>query len=97
VVAPSFTNGNLPGNMWLQQRIIGANASMYKDFRIKERFKAQLRLDYFNPFKWFNWSQNNTTMTQTTPSTFMTPGTGENGDSTEGGPSELQLSFRIRF
>jgi hypothetical protein len=97
VVAPSFTNGNLPGNMWLQQRIIGANASMYKDFRIKERFKAQLRLDFFNPFKWFNWSQNNTTMTQTNPSTFMTPGTGENGDSTEGGPSELQLSFRIRF
>ena len=87
----------LPGNEWTEQRIIGSNASMYKDFRIKEMFKAQIRLDYFNPFKWFNWSQNNTTMTQTNPATFMTPGTNENGDSTEGGPSELQLSFRIKF
>ena len=97
VVAPSFVNGNLPGNEWIEQRIIGSNASIYKDFRIKERFKAQLRLDYFTPFKWFNWSQVNTTMTQTSPATFMTPGTNDNGDSTEGGPSEMQLSFRIKF
>ncbi|MDR3701654.1 MAG: TonB-dependent receptor [Candidatus Sulfopaludibacter sp.] len=97
VVAPSFTNGNLPGNSWIEQRIIGSNASMYKDFRIKERFKAQIRLDYFTPFKWFNWSQANTTMTQTNPAIFMTPGLNDNGDSTEGGPSEMQLSFRIRF
>ncbi|SPE39990.1 conserved hypothetical protein [Candidatus Sulfopaludibacter sp. SbA3] len=96
-VAPSFTNGNLPGNEWIEQRIIGSNASMYKDFRIKEKFKAQIRLDYFTPFKWFNWSQSNTTMTQTNPLTFMTPGLNDNGDSTEGGPSEMQLSFRIRF
>ena len=97
VVAPSFVNGNMPGNEWIEQRIIGSNASMYKDFRIKERFKAQLRLDYFTPFKWFNWSQVNTTMTQTSPATFMTPGLNDNGDSTEGGPSEMQLSFRVRF
>jgi hypothetical protein len=97
VVAPSFTNGNLPGNEWTEQRIIGSNASIYKDFTIKERFKAQVRLDYFTPFKWFNWSQVNTTMAQTTPATFMTPGLNDNGDSTEGGPSEMQLSFRVRF
>ena len=97
VVAPSFTNGNLPGNEWIEQRIIGSNASMYKDFRIKEKYKAQIRLDYFTPFKWFNWSQSQTTMTQTNPAIFMTPGLNDNGDSTEGGPSEMQLSFRIRF
>ncbi len=96
-VAPSFTNGNMPVNMWIPQRIIGANASMYKDFPIKERFKGQLRLDYFNPFKWFNWSQLNTTMAQNNPAIFATPGLNDFGDSTEGGPSEMQLSFRIRF
>ena len=96
-MAPSFTNGNLPGNKWIPQRIIGANASMYKDFPIKERFKAQIRLDYFNPFKWYNWNSANTTMTQTNPATFMTTGLNDFGDSTEGGPSEMQLSFRIRF
>jgi hypothetical protein len=96
-VAPSFTNGNLPGNEWTSERIIGANASMYKDFKIKERFTAQVRLDYFNPFKWFNWASFTTTMSQSTPATFMTPGLNDFGDSTEGGPSEMQLSFRVRW
>jgi len=97
VVAPSFTNGNLPGNEWIEQRIIGANLSMYKNFTIKERFKAQIRLDYLNPFKWFNWSAVNTSMSQTSPATFMTPGLNDSGDSTEGGPSEMLLSFRVKF
>jgi hypothetical protein len=97
VVAPSFTNGNLPVNMWRPQRIIGANASMYKDFPIKERLKAQLRLDFFNPFKWFNWNTPVTTMSQTQPSLFGTIPLGDFGDSTEGGPPEMQISFRIKF
>ncbi|MBZ5585299.1 MAG: hypothetical protein LAQ30_24465 [Acidobacteriia bacterium] len=98
VVAPSFTRGNMPSNFWIEQRIIGANASMYKDFSItKERVKAQLRFDYYNPFKWFNWNTANTTMTQTSPLSFMTPGVGDFGDSTEGGPSQIHLSFRVRF
>ena len=97
VVAPSFKNGNLPGNEWASERIIGANASMYKDFTVKDRFKAQIRLDFFNPFKWYNWTSFNTTMSQTTPATFMTPGLNDFADSTEGGPPEMQLSFRIRF
>jgi hypothetical protein len=97
VVAPSFTRGNLPGNEWIGQRIIGANASAYKNIPVKENVQMQVRFDYFNPFKWFNWNQPNTTMTQSTPATFMTPGLGDNGDSTEGGPSEMQLSLRVRF
>jgi hypothetical protein len=96
-VAPSFMNGNLPGNEWIEQRIIGANVSLYKTFTIKERFKALVRLDYLNPFKWFNWSAVNTTMTQSNPATFMTPGLNDSGDSTEGGPSEMLLSFRVKF
>jgi hypothetical protein len=97
VVAPSFTRGNMPNNFWIAQRIIGANASMYKDFKITERVKAQLRFDYYNPFKWFNWGNVNTTMTQTTPASFMTPGLVDFSDSTEGGPSQVHLSFRMRF
>ncbi len=98
VVAPSFTRGNMPNNFFIAQRIIGANASIYKDFTIKERFKAQLRMDYYNPFKWFNWSQPmTTTMTQTNPAAFMTPGLNDFGDSTEGGPSQIHISFRIKF
>ena len=88
----------MPSNFFIAQRIIGANASIYKDFTIKERLKAQLRMDYYNPFKWFNWSQPmTTTMTQTNPAAFMTPGLNDFGDSTEGGPSQIHLSFRVKF
>jgi hypothetical protein len=87
----------MPNNFWIEQRIIGANTSIYKDFTIKERFKAQLRFDYYNPFKWFNWNAVNTTMTQTNPASFMTPGLNDFSDSTEGGPSQIHLSFRVRF
>jgi hypothetical protein len=97
VVAPSFTRGNMPNNFWIEQRIIGANTSIYKDFAIKERVKAQLRMDYYNPFKWFNWGVVNTTMTQTNPASFMTPGLVDFSDSTEGGPSQIHISFRVRF
>ncbi len=97
-VAPSFTNGNMPSNMWTPQRIIAANLSAYKDFPIKERYKAQIRLDFFNPFKWFNWSTVTTAMSQTTPRLFGTvSGPSDFADSVEGGPPEMQLSIRIRF
>ncbi|MCX6628360.1 MAG: hypothetical protein NTW28_12110 [Candidatus Solibacter sp.] len=90
VAAPSFARGNIPNNFWMAQRIIGASTSIYKDFKIKERVKAQLRLDYYNPIKWFNWGQTN-------PASFMTHGLVDFGDSTEGGPSQVHLSFRIKF
>lgn len=96
-VAPSFTRGTAPVNYFIGQRIIGANASMYKEFRVTERVRPQLRLDYYNPFKWFNWNASNTTMNQANPATFMTPGVSDFGDSTQGGPSQLQLSFRVMF
>jgi hypothetical protein len=97
-VAPSFTRGNMPTRFWRAQRIIGANTSIFKEFPIKgERLRAKVRLDYYNPFKWFNWGNVNTTMTQSTPQSFMTPGLSDFGDSTEGGPSQIHLSFRIQF
>ena len=54
-------------------------------------------MDYYNPFKWFNWNSVNTTMTQTNPASFMTPGVGDFGDSTEGGPSQIHISLRVKF
>jgi hypothetical protein len=95
-VAPSFTRGNAPTNYFIAQRIIGANASVYKDFTIRERFKAQIRADLLNPFKWYNWSGLNTTFTQTNPAAFATV-TSDFGDSTEGGPPEILLAFRVKF
>ena len=98
MVAPSFTRGNEGSNFWIQQRIIGANTSIYKDFTIHEKYKAQIRMDYYNPFKWFNWGGANTTMSQTqVPQTFMAPAASDTADSQEGGPSQIHLSFRVHF
>jgi hypothetical protein len=97
-VAPSFTNGNLPANEFAAQRIIGANLSMYKNFPIKERVQAQIRFDYFNPFKWYNWGSPSLALSATNPLIFGTPGTtGESNSSTEGGPPTMNLSFRVHF
>ena len=97
-VAPSFTNGNLPANEFQPQRIIGANASMYKNFPIKERVQAQIRFDYYNPFKWYNWGPPSLALSNSNPLIFGTPGTtGESNSSTEGGPPTMNLSFRVHF
>jgi len=98
VVAPSFINGNMPGNMWTAQRIIAANMSAYKDFTIKERFKAQIRFDFYNPFKWYNWNTVVTSMSQTNPRLFGTvTNMTDFNDSVEGGPPSMNLSFRVNF
>ena len=98
IAAPSFTNGNLPQNEWISQRIIAANISTYKNFRIKERLTAQIRFDFFNPFKWFNWGPPSTALSNSNPAIFGTPGlNAESSASTEGGPPIMNLSFRVRF
>jgi len=98
VVAPSFTNGNMPSNMWTAQRIIAANLSAYKDFTVKERFKAQIRFDFYNPFKWYNWNTVVTSMSQTNPRLFGTvTNMTDFNDSVEGGPPSMNLSFRVNF
>ena len=98
MAAPSFTNGNVPANEWISRRIIAANISAYKDFPIKERVQAQIRFDFFNPFKWFNWGPPSTALANSNPIIFGTPGlNGESGASTEGGPPIMNLSLRVKF
>jgi hypothetical protein len=98
VAAPSFTNGNIPANEWISQRIIAANMSAYKNIPIKERVQAQIRFDFFNPLKWFNWGPPSTALANANPAIFGTPGlNGESSASTEGGPPIMNLSFRVRF
>ena len=101
MAAPSFTNGNLPQNEFIPQRIIGANLSAYKNVAITERVQAQVRFDFFNPFKWYNWNGGTTmnlALSNSNPLIFATPGTnGESNSSTEGGPPTMNLSFRVHF
>jgi hypothetical protein len=70
VVKQPFSLGNDNAAAGYTQRIIAATASMAKDIPLKERLTLQLRLDYQNPFKWYNWGA---------PTTALNISTGEAG------------------
>ena len=53
--ACDYTFGNGGSNVVDSQRIIAANTSLAKEVQIKERLKFQIRGDWQNPFKWYNW------------------------------------------
>ncbi len=56
-----YTFGNGGANVVNSQRIIAANTSLAKEVQIKERLKLQIRGDWQNPFKWYNWGARPTT------------------------------------
>ncbi len=58
----SYTFGNAGKNTFITQRGIGSSFSARKEFTLKERLKLQLRFDFQNPFKWYNWGNMNTTV-----------------------------------
>jgi hypothetical protein len=51
----AFDIGNDNAMLFDQQRIFAATISASKEIPIKERLRVQLRLDFQNPFKWYNW------------------------------------------
>jgi len=55
VVKQPFSLGTDNAYVLTQQRIIAATISASKEFPIKERLHLQLRWDFQNPFKWYNW------------------------------------------
>jgi hypothetical protein len=57
-----YTFGNAGKGTFYTQRGIGASFSARKEFALKERLKLQLRFDFQNPFKWYNWGNPNTTV-----------------------------------
>ncbi|HYW44076.1 MAG TPA: carboxypeptidase-like regulatory domain-containing protein [Bryobacteraceae bacterium] len=58
----AYTFGNAGKDTFITQRGIGASFSARKEFALKERLKLQLRFDFQNPFKWYNWGNMNTTV-----------------------------------
>ena len=57
-----YTFGNAGKNTFYTQRGISASFSARKEFVLKERLKLQIRFDFQNPFKWYNWGNMNTTV-----------------------------------
>jgi hypothetical protein len=104
-----YSYGNNGSNVWTNQRIIAANAAISKELKLKgEQTRLQLRLDWQNPLKWFNWGgPSNSINVQTqqqidTNNTFgkINPGSnGETGTGTAGygGTPLLNLTIAIKW
>jgi hypothetical protein len=58
----AYTFGNAGKDTFYTQRGIGASFSARKEIRLKERLTLEIRFDFQNPFKWYNWGNMNTTV-----------------------------------
>ena len=52
---PSFSRGTNGSNLWNNQRLIVGNLAASKEIPLMERLRLLVRLDFQNPFKWYNW------------------------------------------
>jgi hypothetical protein len=52
---PAFSLGNNGSNVWNNQRLVAASVALYKELPLNEKMRLRLRLDFQNPFKWYNW------------------------------------------
>ena len=66
----AFQVGNAGRNILTGPRMAWAQISVQKNFKLKERFQAQLRWDMQNAFKTFNFSGPSTTVDFRNPQTF---------------------------
>ena len=101
-----FGYGNNGANVWNNQRLIAASASVSKEVPLKgERTRLQVRLDLQNPFKWYNWGGPSTGLnvqSLTSANTFgkINPGSnGETGTGTAGygGTPLLNLTLALKW
>ncbi|HZL55435.1 MAG TPA: carboxypeptidase-like regulatory domain-containing protein [Bryobacteraceae bacterium] len=103
-----YTFGNAGKNTFYTQRGIGASFSAHKEFKLKERLTLQLRLDFQNPFKWYNWGNMNTTVdlknvaagstTETTGNLFGKVSSGNEATTVaDGGVPMMNATIRLRW
>jgi hypothetical protein len=103
---PAFSMGNNGANVWNNQRIIAASASISKEVLLKgEHTKMQIRLDLQNPLKWYNWGGPSTSLNVQNAANSLTygkinPGSnGETGTGTAGygGTPMLNLTLALKW
>ena len=105
----NYQFGNAGKDTFYLPRQIGASFSAYKEFVFKERMRLQLRLDFQNPFKWYNWATGiNTTVdlknvtsgttTETSGNLFGKVSSGsEATTAADGGTPMMNATIRLRW
>jgi hypothetical protein len=98
---PSFSRGTNGSNLWNNQRIIAHSLAASKEVPIKERITLQLRLDFQNPFKWYNWGGPNTNLNVQSLANAKLFGTnsggGESGTGTAGYGGTPLMNLTLAF
>jgi hypothetical protein len=104
----NYQFGNAGKDTFYTQRGIGASFSARKEFKLKERLTLQLRFDFQNPFKWYNWGNMNTTVdlknvaagtfTETAANLFgKVPSGNEATTVADGGVPMMNATIRIKW
>ncbi|NWG14008.1 MAG: TonB-dependent receptor [Acidobacteria bacterium] len=70
--------------------------SMFKIFKVTERFRPEFRIEAANVFNHTNWGAPNTTFTDTTNFLTFAPGNAESGTNTPGA-RRVQIGLRVAF
>jgi len=82
---PAYSLGTNGGGLWNTQRFIAANGAISKEIRMKERTRLQLRMDWQNPFHWFNLGGPSTSLNVQSATTALTYGKINPGNNAETG------------
>jgi hypothetical protein len=94
--------GTSARNQIRRPRVWNTDLSLFKQFRIKERFQPEFRVEAINVFNHTNWGAPVTTFTapnflQFTPSSSDSGSGGGAGGTPVPGPRRIQFGFRVTF
>jgi len=92
----TFTPGTCGRNIMTGVPLIWSTASAQKNFRLSERFKLQVRLDYDNPLKTWSFSAPTTTVDFKNPQTFGKL-TADGTTAEWGGQALMDLKLTLTF
>ncbi|HEY7180236.1 MAG TPA: hypothetical protein VIC84_02405, partial [Blastocatellia bacterium] len=87
--------GNTGRSTFRRPRVWNTDLSLFKQFKVKERFKPELRVEAANIFNHTNWGAPNTDINSLNFLKF-TPGSAENGTNTPGA-RRIQIGLRVTF
>jgi len=87
--------GNSGRNRFRRPRVLNLDLSLFKQFRVKERFQPEFRIEAANVFNHTNWGAPVTGFTALNFLQF-TPGNAESGTNTPGA-RRVQLGVRVTF
>jgi hypothetical protein len=97
----SFSRGNNGSNVWDNQRLIAHSLAASKEVPIKERLRLMVRLDFQNPFKWYNWGGSSTSLNVQSVANSKSFGTnsggGESGTGTAGYGGTPLMNLTLAF